>query len=501
LTTFSNHGMWSRRTRWLVASALLLLPLIIYSNTLFGRFGFRDDYAILREVHEEPGKVIRHVGTFARPLYGIMLQVFFERVDGIDDLWKGRVASALCVGAVSAMLFLALLRLNWPTWTSALLAALMTVLPAAQVMVSWAICWPHLIGGLCSFAAFLVGQRGGALRTAAAVSLLVTGILIYQPHVFFYFVLVAAGLVAYQDQTLQWRTRCLIKHFLTMGVALATSYGIMQLLYAAEVFKQSNLVVLETEPMAKLHWFISGPLRNALALIVLNDAEKGMAVAFIATAVITAGVILVGGWGRWRSGGWREGLFWAVTLSALLLGAFTANLVSMQRWSTYRTIYALTGVLLVFFVLGLQTLASYLTKGREWAVPAVLALIFLVGLPLARIQAHTLFALPQQEELALVEEGAKKLALLDRATVFIIRPTIDDACAPQRYSDEFGTLSTDSDWVPKEMLKLLLNGQVPDFSKRYTFICGRSLPAGRTFPVVIDMRRLKQLRPKLTGSF
>jgi len=131
----------------------------------------------------------------------------------------------------------------------------------------------------------------------------------------------------------------------------------------------------------------------------------------------------------------------------------------------------------------------------------VLSLIFLVGLPLARIQAHTLFALPQQEELALVEEGAKKLALLDRATVFIIRPTIDDTCAPQRYSDEFGTLSTDSDWVPKEMLKLLLNGQVPDFSKRYTFICGRSLPAGRTFPVVIDMRRLKQLRPKLTGSF
>jgi hypothetical protein len=493
--------MGSRRTRWLVASALFLLPLIIYSNTLFARFGFRDDYAILREVHEEPGKVIRHVGTFARPLYGIMLQVFFERVDGIDDLWKGRVASALCVGALSAFIFLALLKLRWPPWTSALLAALMTVLPAAQVMVSWAICWPHLIGGLCSIAAFLIGQRGGALRTAVTVALLVTGILIYQPHVFFYFVLVAAGLVAYQDQTLRWRARCLIKHFLTMGVALAASYGIMQLLYAVDVFKRSSLVVLENEPVAKLQWFIAGPLRNALALIVLNDAEKGMTITFIVTAAITGGIILVGGWGKWKSGGWREGLFWAVTLSALLMGAFTANLVSMQRWSTYRTIYALTGVLLVFFVLGLQTLALYLPKRREWLVPVVLGLIFLVGLPLARVQAYTLFALPQQEELALVEEGAKKLALLDRATVFIIRPTIDDTCAPQRYSDEFGTLSTDSDWVPKEMLKLLLNGQVPDFSKRYAFICGRSLPAGRTFPVVIDMRRLKQFRPKLEHAF
>ena len=501
MTDYSSHGMWSRRTRWLVASALFLLPLIIYSNTLFARFGFRDDYAILREVHEEPGKVIRHVGTFARPLYGVMLQVFFERVEGIDDLWKGRVASALCVGAVSALLFLALLKLNWPPWTSALLGALMAVLPAAQVIVSWAICWPHLVGGLCSFAAFLVGQKGGAIRIAIAVSLLVTGILIYQSHVFFYFVLVAAGLVAHQDKTLKWRVHCLVKHFLTMGAALAAAYGIMQLLYAAGVFKQSSLVMLESEPLAKLQWFIAGPLRNALALIILNDAEKGMAVAYIMTAVITGGIILVGGWDKWRSGGWREGLFWAVTLSALLMGAFTANLVSMQRWSTYRTIYALTGVLLVFFVLGLQSLASHFPKRREWVVPAVLGFVFLVGVPLARVQAHTLFALPQQEELALMEEGAKKLALLDRATVFIIRPTIDQTCAPQRYSDEFGTLSTDSDWAPKEMLKLLLNGRVPDLSKRYTFICGRSLPAGRSFPVVIDMRRLKQLRPKLEGSF
>ncbi|MBS1238254.1 MAG: hypothetical protein H6R37_1498, partial [Deltaproteobacteria bacterium] len=57
MSYFASHERWRRRTRWLVASALLLLPLIIYSNTLFARFGFRDDYAILREVHEEPGKV------------------------------------------------------------------------------------------------------------------------------------------------------------------------------------------------------------------------------------------------------------------------------------------------------------------------------------------------------------------------------------------------------------------------------------------------------------
>jgi len=272
-------------------------------------------------------------------------------------------------------------------------------------------------------------------------------------------------------------------------------------LFAFGVFEESSLVALENEPVAKLYWFIAGPLRNALALIVLNDAEKGMVVGYIVMAVITGAVILAGGWGKWKSGGWQEGLFWAVTLAALLTGAFTANLVSMQRWSTYRTIYALTGVLLVFFVQGLQTLGSYVPKRREWVAPAALALILFIGVPLARHHAYTLFALPQQEELALMEEGAKKLALLERGTAFIIRPTIDQTAAPQRYSDEFGTLSTDSDWAPKEMLKLLLNGQIPGISKRFTIICGRSLPAGRTFPVVIDMRRLKQSRSKLEQTF
>ncbi len=328
MTYFSNYGTWSRRTRWLVASALLLLPLIIYSNTLFARFGFRDDYAILREVHEEPGKVIRHVGTFARPLYGVMLQVFFERVDGIDDLWKGRVASALCVGAVSAMLFLALLKLSWPAWTSALLGALMSVLPAAQVIVSSAICWPRLVGGLCSFAAFLVGQKGGVLHTAAAVSLFghrhpdlsVSRVLLFcprgsRPRD------VSGQKPGMADPLPSSNT------FSPWAPALAASYGIMQVLYAADVFKQSSLVVLENEPLAKLHWFIAGPLRNALALIVLNNTEKGMAIAFIATAVITGGVILVSSRAAGKTGGWREGLFWAVTLSVLLMGAFTANLL------------------------------------------------------------------------------------------------------------------------------------------------------------------------------
>jgi len=75
-------------------------------------------------------------------------------------------------------------------------------------------------------------------------------------------------------------------------------------------------------------------------------------------------------------------------------------------------------------------------------------------------------------------------------TVFIIRPTDRRHVRAKAIPDEFGTLSTDSDWVPKEMLKLLLNSHIPTCPNATHLHLRPLLAAGRTFPVVIDMRRL-----------
>ena len=40
---------------WLIAAVLLILPLIVYWPTVSHEYGFRDDYAHLREVRERPG--------------------------------------------------------------------------------------------------------------------------------------------------------------------------------------------------------------------------------------------------------------------------------------------------------------------------------------------------------------------------------------------------------------------------------------------------------------
>jgi len=482
---------------WVTAVILLLLPLLIYSSTIFSRFGFRDDYSILRETSEEPGKVITLCSSHARPLYGMMLEGFFSQMDDIDDLWAGRAAGALCLGGIAVLLYFALIRVGWlPVW-SALFAALMAMVPPAQVDVSWAICWPHVVSGLCGIAGFLIADRGKAMNRLAGVLLVAAGALIYQPNSLFYLVPAAAGLFTYRHQTLGWRFRWLTTHFIVVGGALASAFLLMQALYAADVIEAHRLVTLETDFLSKLDFFISKPFINALALFVLNDTREGFSPAYVGFAVVVGLTVLAGGWGEFLQRGWRGALFWAASLVVLCIGASAPIIIAALRWSTYRTIYPLIGVCLVFFVIGLHHLGEIFSRGKEWLVPAALSVMVALAAPMASLHTYTLFALPQQQELAMIEEGVSRLNPQGQCTVFVIRPDPEDAPAPRFYSDEFGSLSTDSDWAPREMLKLIVRERYPSFREAYQrmhFISGHRLPIRESFDVVIDMRRLREIR-------
>jgi hypothetical protein len=75
--------------------------------------------------------------------------------------------------------------------------------------------------------------------------------------------------------------------------------------------------------------------------------------------------------------------------------------------------------------------------------------------------------------------------------VYIIEPLVSERSTKRMYADEFGSLSADSDWVPREMFKAALRERFGrNIPGKYVLQFGHDLPVA-PYDIVIDMRRLR----------
>jgi RecA-family ATPase len=79
--------------------------------------------------------------------------------------------------------------------------------------------------------------------------------------------------------------------------------------------------------------------------------------------------------------------------------------------------------------------------------------------------------------------------------IFAIMSTPADISTATIYHDEFGSLSSNSEWVPKEMFKRAMHDLHPEIANLdalYDFSLGKKLPADQHYDVIIDLHRLRQ---------
>ena len=110
-----------------------------------------------------------------------------------------------------------------------------------------------------------------------------------------------------------------------------------------------------------------------------------------------------------------------------------------------------------------------------------------------------MIAQPQSDEWEILSSAVRRTAFTKATRVYVITPTLADRATGRVFGDEFGSLSSDSDWVPKEMFLAALYERFPDKLPRggsYTFASGREVPDEKAYDLVIDMRKLKQLRER-----
>jgi hypothetical protein len=304
----------------------------------------------------------------------------------------------------------------------------------------------------------------------------------------------AAALIGQRRRGLRETARWLALHLGFLVACLGLAYGIMTVLYAAGVFVKSGRVAFEHHWVGKIAWFLDEALPNALSLFVLNDNNQRDHVGYMACAAVSGALLLAGVFVEWRRHGHTRGLTWAVGLFGLPVIAFAISLVASERYATYRTILAMTAVLLCFLVASVRALTErWSSAARRLLAALVVAVAFFT----AQHHVYALIAVPQGNEWQLILQGAEQVRIdgPTRPRIFAIASSPADISTATIYHDEFGSLSSNSEWVPKEMFKQAmhdLHPEVPKLESRYDFSEGYKLPAGERYDVIIDMHRLRR---------
>lgn len=489
---------------WILTATLFLVPLVTYWPATFHEFGLRDDYSNIREAHAEPGVIVKFCASHARPIYGWLLQATFGQTDTVQDLQWLRFFSALLLGAISLVSFRGLRALGWSFGASLCFAVLLALIPSEQVIASWAVGWPYAATALLAFAAFFtvegainVGISAGRGRAAGqwvlAIGLMVVGALIYQSSVLFYVVPLAGALIVQRRRSLAQAARWAGIHLGFVVGTLGLAYAVISVLYANGVFVKSGRIAFEHHWGEKIAWFLQETMPNALSLFVLNDNNHRDHSLYFGCALLVGAILVAGAYLEWRRYGRARGIVWLAALLGLPVFACGVSLVASEHYATYRTILAMTAVLLCFLVASIGALTqNWGPLSRRLLAGSVLVTALLT----AQHHVYALIAVPQGNEWKLIKSGAKQVRLDgSHPRIFAIMSTPADKSTATIYHDEFGSLSSNSEWVPKEMFKRAmhqLHPEIANLDERYDFFLGPKLPADQHYDVIIDLHRLRQ---------
>jgi hypothetical protein len=492
------------RRGWLTAAALIALPFVVYWSTVSADYGFRDDYAHLREVHERPGWLTELTTANGRPIYGAVLEASLRGSQDVADLATLRGISVALLALVGLLLWAHLRRSGWSDLEAATIAAAVTVLPGAQVIVGWAIAWPIALGLAAAAAGFALVDRAFAARgwrcaagfVGGGVLYFLAG-LTYQTSALFVVVPLAAVLLRRPKGSPVGDVGWVVGHIGVLFASVIAGLGFMELVvFSGGAVREAARMQIEPHPFIKLLWFGRNPLPNSFALFAIRD-RFATPVSFW---LVLGGVIAVALLGLiYGARDRREKLRWLFVALALPFVAHSVSLAASSQAIGYRTLLPLSGIALVLFVFGVRSLLAH--YGARSLLPAAALGAFVgIGALAAHSHAFELIAVPQGNEWRLMVDAVSRLRPEGDTRVFIVRPTIIDRSTERIYADEYGSLSADSEWAAEEMLKAALRRRFPE-----------GLPAGATFTLdtgivppaapydfVVDLRELKELGERAT---
>jgi hypothetical protein len=377
------------RTR-LCYLALVLLPLVAYCPTLLTEYGTPEDFLRLR-LGAEVTEGDRH-GI----LHGELAEMSHLFAGGVAQLALIRAGALLLVVLTGLALWQMLERSGWTELDAAAVAAGMTLMPAAQIVVGWGTAWPVALAGLLSLAGFAAAEseleQGGAKRFIA----LAGGILLYFSAALCHLSsatlalvpLAAIGLVRpfrQETETRRWFTR----HVALLATGLV----------GALVLERWLLVDLETSGGSTLAGRLGDFLLRALpeggALFFAAEGTLQRLLALGVAVAVVFGVVAVVR--RQNAQDERTAPIWRLAVLGPV-GVFGLIVLFLPQWhGTPLQFWTLSGIALVAVVSAWRVVSERYRR-RRWWYYAGLGGFALVGVFVAGGQAHQRIAVPLAEE-------------------------------------------------------------------------------------------------------
>lgn len=479
---------------------LLLAPLLVYWPTVFHDYGFRDDYLNLREAREEPGKLVRHTASHGRPLYGALLETSYGNAEDVSNLRWLRLTSVMLLTLLGLTLWRQLYQSGWTEIQAAAIGLGVTLLPAAQITASTGSGWPQVLALLLAVAGFAAIEaeleRGGMKRAIALIGggliYLLAG-LVYQSNALFALVPITAVLLVRSGREPLADFRWAAIHIATLVAGLVGSWLLVRWLFSSGIFLESARMQVETNYITKLGWFLWQPVPNALGLFALRDSFSAVNPFFWSSVLVTLVVLFFGVRSTPEPLAKRK---WLLCLAALPFLAHAVSIFAAERATGYRTLFALSGLVLVLVLFALRSLLT-----NRWSKPRRQYLVFGVLAAAAALAAnHHAFALmakPQGHEWDLMLSPVMRTPFKGETKVFLVTPAVADRSTDLSFADEFGSLSSESGEVAREMFTSALRERFGPKLPRGASVkvdVGPEAPAEGAYNLVIDLRKLRDRR-------
>lgn len=455
--------------------------LVTFLPSFLVRFGLLDDYYILDLTLSKGAwcpEIVGNMMAQGRPLNLPFIAAAFSPLHGIGDIVYLRIIATLGIALLATLFFRHSMHVGWNRAQSFALSLLVFSQLPFQVLSGWGLV--GFLGAIRIPLAYVsyflakytaekpVKSPGFAGMYLATLLSLTAAMAMHQTAAMFFWIAMAQD--ALSPRRWDMNRKLLAVVFTTFGAAcsielLISLFGKKN--YAEYLIQDRKDLTLD--PLQKLIWFFNEPLNSCLNF---NNLDASLLVAIGVAAVIIAGLSF------FLPKLAPQNLLKQRVLLLLVLPflCYTPNLIVAESWASYRTLYALSTLMVLYLFCAIQGLGAKLSLSNR-AITLILFLAALLNLFCANRSVATYIAEPQAKELELVRyrlqnaESTKALKHLeeqvqppkgkgpfdmwkyDKQTLL---PNYEDVIAPAAFYDEFGRTSSSRPFVGKAMVHLLL---------------------------------------------